>query len=282
MKMTAYIASLKVSIEYIDSSKGRKIIQKQSRDRYRTTSGDAFGRYVSDMLDRTWVDCVSMLAFDLDGNLIDGGHRVRSVIESGIGQWFVVIRGLNKEAIRHFDQGLNRTVPQELSFRGETNVSILSPALSFCNMYKDHKDYSRKRKVSKNHLMTLLDDTPRLRDLCLLQSYRRYDCKCIRDGLGAALSYEMEQAAGMDSMVDFFYKLDHPEMISYMHPINHLNRRLSRAYRATRSADKMDAYQKAGLTAKTWNYFIAGTTDLKRLKWDTREGFPGFENGIVE
>lgn len=61
--------------------------------------------------------------------LCDGQHRLMAIVETGIGCWMLVVRGVTTEAMDTIDQNLTRTVAQMLHIRGR-NVSNATLAIA--------------------------------------------------------------------------------------------------------------------------------------------------------
>lgn len=66
------------------------------------------------------------LIFDDSGNLIDGQHRLRAVIHSGMAIDFLVVRGISGRVMDHLDTGRARLLRDVLSMRGYKNATVLA------------------------------------------------------------------------------------------------------------------------------------------------------------
>lgn len=66
-------------------------------------------RIVDDMNNERFVVTHQGIAFDEDGKLIDGQHRLQAIIESGKAQWMLVTTGLPPLSKRVIDAGAKRT-----------------------------------------------------------------------------------------------------------------------------------------------------------------------------
>ena len=64
----------------------------------------------ADMREGRWVDTHEPIAMSVDGNLIDGQHRLAAVVLSGVGQWFwVAVYDTHQTAIGlPIDRGVQR------------------------------------------------------------------------------------------------------------------------------------------------------------------------------
>ena len=80
--------------------------------------------YVRDMRKGDWIITHQGIAFDRDGCLIDGEHRLRAIVKSGIPQVLLVTKGLEKEARAAIDLGRKRAVADVLRMTmGDENIT---------------------------------------------------------------------------------------------------------------------------------------------------------------
>jgi hypothetical protein len=75
------------------------------------------------------------IAFNEDGDLIDGQHRIAAVVLSGKEQLFMITTGLENEAIDTVDRSVRRSIGESLEMRGYTNgrlkANVAKDALSY-------------------------------------------------------------------------------------------------------------------------------------------------------
>lgn len=76
-----------------------------------------------DMASGKWIPDGSPIRIDVEGNLFDGQHRLKSIELSGTAQNFLILSGLPVEAYDTTDTGLARTYGDTLRRRGFQNVS---------------------------------------------------------------------------------------------------------------------------------------------------------------
>jgi hypothetical protein len=96
------------AVEYLNRN-------KQNQRRYMPTLG---GRYTYDMANGFWIVTHEGIAFDVNGDLIDGQHRLQGIIDSGVGLWMLVTRGLSEKAIEVINRGKMRTMAHALQVAG--------------------------------------------------------------------------------------------------------------------------------------------------------------------
>ena len=107
-----------VSWEVITPEIAHMYLEKNFDNRRKRPSTVAF--YASAMKKNQWYITHQAIAFDENGNIIDGQHRLDSVIRSGIPVLFLVVRGVPSETKRVCDQMLKRGGDDALRWAGES------------------------------------------------------------------------------------------------------------------------------------------------------------------
>ena len=75
----------------------------------RTISVRMVSRYARDMAEGRWNRTHQGIAFDVNGDLVDGQHRLHAVVQAGVPVHMLVVRGLGVDLRASIDQGLSRT-----------------------------------------------------------------------------------------------------------------------------------------------------------------------------
>ena len=86
----ASIGDWRVTIEEISPEDAQKYIETMGRNR--TVRSKKTNKYSQDMNNGKWELTHQGIAFDKNGRLIDGQHRMLAVIKSGTHQLFIVFR----------------------------------------------------------------------------------------------------------------------------------------------------------------------------------------------
>ena len=80
-----------------------------------------------DMREGEWHDTDQGIGFDIDGELMNGQHRLKGVLDSGQAQVFLVTRGICLEAREAIDRGKMRTLMntlQILGYQSDTTATV--------------------------------------------------------------------------------------------------------------------------------------------------------------
>lgn len=102
----------------------------------RPISPTIVAKYRNDMMSGLWTFAADPIRFDMDGNLIDGQHRLTALSESDATIPMLVIRGLHPDAQLVMDQGRKRTPGQQLGLHGIKNSKHVAASVKFLLMWE--------------------------------------------------------------------------------------------------------------------------------------------------
>lgn len=117
---------IEYTIETITPELAEKYIEESTR-LFNTLSGNKQRRvrqttvdcYVKAMKEGRWKMNGETIKFDKEGRLMDGFHRVKAVIKSGMPIDFLVVRGIENEVMDTIDIGLKRSLENALQFQSK-------------------------------------------------------------------------------------------------------------------------------------------------------------------
>lgn len=119
MKSRKLVITPKMAEEYLKHNTSNRPINKT-----------VMVAYAKDMVNGRWSLTHQGIAFDKDGNLVDGQHRLMAIIISGLEQELWVFYGVPQTPI--MDRGLQRTIKDCLTFDGMEGVTKQHIALITC------------------------------------------------------------------------------------------------------------------------------------------------------
>lgn len=94
--------------------------------------------YVKDMLANNWIQTGESIKFDLNGDLIDGQHRLTAIVKSGVTLELVVIEELPVRAMRQLDTEIPRRLADALTIESFENPKELAATLSSFASYEGY------------------------------------------------------------------------------------------------------------------------------------------------
>ncbi len=110
------LGAISVSWEYVTKIIAESWLSANRRNRKFMPSLSL--RYARDMKAGFWQTTHEGVAFDEDGNLVDGQHRLDGIAAANVGIWMLVTRGLPKSAIEVINRGKIRTLAHTLQIMG--------------------------------------------------------------------------------------------------------------------------------------------------------------------
>jgi hypothetical protein len=213
-----------------------------------------------------------------NGTLVDGQHRLRAVVESGVPIESLVLRGLPMEVQDTVDTGRRRRLADLLAIEGYTDAHALAAALNMLHRFRTggRIDYSHAGAPSAQQAIELIETEPEIRDS--LREARRVTKQTGGPiGVFAALHHLFSEV-DREATKDFFDRLADGAEIAKGDPVLHLRQQLMRPHKERSYAQS--ASNTAALIIKAFNLRREGRrTDL--LSFKKTEKFPTI-NGQAE
>jgi hypothetical protein len=215
-----------------------------------------------------WVVTGETIVFDSDGVLVDGQHRLRAVMHSGVSVWAIIVRGV-APVLAQDATGVvrRRTLNTQLQVRKEKNANSLAAAINYLWQLREHGSLAGRSNPSVTQGLEYLNAHPEIRDHQRARHNLRYSPMKFSEGLAAALSYEFSQVDAQDN--DTFWELfASGAELAEDSPILHLrNRLISHAQSSSKvSHSRLTIEHRAALTIKAWNLWRQGRT-VRQLTW---------------
>ncbi len=107
----------KVSIRVIDPKQAQALLSRNASNQRPLRPGDV-KKYAADMVNGEWLDDVSAITLDVNGNVTNGQHRLHAVIQSGTTQSFIFAENWPSEAMLMMDQGNKRSQLDRITVMG--------------------------------------------------------------------------------------------------------------------------------------------------------------------
>lgn len=142
-----------------------------------------------------WRETHQGIAFNGDGRLLDGQHRLTAIVRTGVPARIMVSRGLSSDAFLVIDTGANRSVPDHLSLMGYSNTNVLARVLLLQFIYDSQKGDIERRPTpdkapDKDDLMTVAQARPDLVEMCQRSPDSQIARELATPALWAFLSYQ--------------------------------------------------------------------------------------------
>lgn len=129
-------------------------------DHNRTIKTKTVYSYARDMKNGNWYLTHRGIAFDKDGHLIDGQHRLRAIVLAGVPVKMVVMRDVPKESMGFVDIGVTRSTVDMLKMRYDekyiTNTTSVAAAKFMMCGWKNFSKKFTNAEIEK-YIIELLD-----------------------------------------------------------------------------------------------------------------------------
>lgn len=194
-----------------------------------------------------WVPTNDAITFNDDNELTNGQHRLSAIVETGVAERCLVVRGVDMDAL---DTGKKRTVADTFSMLGHDNSLILAAAVA--HLWRLNTPYNRdKRAPNPMEARRILEANPDLPNSLPFGWGAR---GLIGPGQATFVHY-MASRIDKDKADEFLMRLADGVNLPQDSPILHLRNRLL-AHRAGDTLLNRNAM--LDLTIKAWNLFEAG------------------------
>lgn len=110
-------SNLSVAVELIDVQQATSYLEKNFQDN-RVISNQHVKNLASEMTQGAFSVGTDCIAFDDNGRLINGQHRLSAVIKSNTRQHFIVVKGLPPKVAQLIDGGKRRTMAERITIGG--------------------------------------------------------------------------------------------------------------------------------------------------------------------
>jgi len=125
----------------------------------RTLSETHVTRLVSDILAGRWLASPQSLAFNKQGQMIDGQHRCAAIVKSGRGQMFVILKDFDPDVMHVIDTGRGRSAADTLNiedFKSAKNLAAIARVIRY--YCEDEGNF--QGAVSNLEILNIMRDHP--------------------------------------------------------------------------------------------------------------------------
>lgn len=116
--------------------------------------------YAQDLKDGKWIIGTSTICFDINGNLIDGQHRLSAIIKAGISVRMEVKRNLSEDAFKAMDIGKVRQPKDMFNIAGVSNYQNLSGVIRATLQFEQESFVRNTKRMSNPELWEIYNMMP--------------------------------------------------------------------------------------------------------------------------
>lgn len=126
---------MKTAIVTIDPEMAQKHL-KSNHMKQRNLSPSLVTHYAQQMKAGQWLLNGEPIIFDNDGNLLDGQHRLHSIIKSGVSCEMLVVSGVDQDSFITINGGKSRSMANVMAISGITNYTAVSSCVHGAMNYR--------------------------------------------------------------------------------------------------------------------------------------------------
>lgn len=146
----------------VDAATAAKWLEHNTRNR--PLHPATVARYRHDMTGGRWSFAADPIRFDINGNLVDGQHRLSALAElPDVSLPMLVVRGLPTDAQLVMDQGRKRTPGQQLALLGVKDANIVAAAVKHVLLWDTglmFRDTSLRSSITTTEIEAYVDAHP--------------------------------------------------------------------------------------------------------------------------
>lgn len=223
-------------------------------------------KYAADMAAGRWFLSGDALKFDKQGNIRDGQHRAKAVVQSGVTVKMFVVHGLEPEAQLYMDMGVRRTLADQFSVLGHENTAVLSAGARLALAWSSGQLSDRIERVSDVAVREFVTENPDIKDAVDFAVTVRSP---IPGSVVCAIVWQLVRAGhDVEAVQEFFRSLAEYRSEGPGDPKYALLRRINRA-RAVR--ERIKVTQMVSMVIQAFNAVYTGT-ELHKIHLVTRKG----------
>jgi len=237
--------------------------------------------YTEQMKKGEWIFNGDLIRISITGVILDGQHRLLSVVASGTTQEWNIQTGLPDETFDKIDIGKNRSSGDVMAIAGYKNSTILSAAIKIVIAYdnrnlKYNKNVETHKRPTNHDLIEWMEKKNDELMIICVENGSRYSktARFLSAGSYSALCYIFSRKNRIQA-ASFFDKLTTGEGISSKvdSPIYVLRQKL---INFMGTEHKIEPTNKYAIIIRAWNLYRAGK-EAKRISWSSDEDFPKAE-----
>src|SRR6266566_6484311 len=217
------------------------------------------------------------IAFDVNGVLVDGQHRLAAIIEADVPVEVTVFSEVAEGTFDVLDTGKRRTAADVLAIEGEKNSTMLAAMVRTVWLYRNRADLNWSggaAAVSNHQIVQTLDEHPKLRDFLGVGEQIATATGMIKSAAGAA-SYLVERANRRADLTPWYEGIIDGAGLGKGDPRLQFRRVMfNMARRQTGQPQRRrDTREHLALYLKAFNAWRTDET-LPQLRFTPREGMP--------
>jgi hypothetical protein len=224
-----------------------------------------------------WVVTHQGIAFDVNGVLVDGQHRLAAIIEADVAVALTVFTDVEEGTFDVLDTGKRRNASDVLAIEGEKSSTMLAAMVRTVWLFENRADLTwsgGSAAVTNHQIVQTLEQHPKLREFVVVGEQVATATGMIKSAAGAA-SYLVTQANVRADLGGWFEGLiggaglvkQDPRLLFRRVMFNMARKQAGQVLR------RRDTREHVALYVKAFNAWVEGV-QISGLRFTTREEMP--------
>lgn len=272
LRMMSKIRRSNPSVELVEIDPKLALEMLGTQARNRKLGPETVGKYAREMSSGRFGLTGDTIKFDSDGRLIDGQHRLRAVVASGVTIKMFVATGIRPEFQDVVDVGRSRQLKDVLSMRGEANTTGLASATRNHFLWMNGAIVNQSIRPTTAECLEWLDLHPELKPAT---AFSKELCKAVPGLITSAVAPLVYESRKFDVALSGVFW----EMVKTGINLHESSPALALRDWAIRRGRTSDRRGRPGTPTtlavgiKAWSAFCSGRS-CKLLRWGSEEPFP--------
>ena len=230
-------------------------------------------KYASDMSAGRWHLTGAPLQFSVSGRLLDGQHRLKAIIKSGVTVPILVVKGLPDSSQQFMDVGTKRSVSDQLRIAGYRHAPISASSGRLIIAWQTNRlGRNRISSITDSEVREFVEANPAIADIAGFASHVRREGLEVPASVIVATVWRARERGHNETLTkDFFQAMAEMRSDGRGDPRYVLLQRISKA---RRSRELIDAPTMLSLVVRAYNAHYTGV-EIKILK-------AVFQGGAIE
>jgi hypothetical protein len=236
-------------VVYIDPAMAAAWLEaNKNNPKVRRIDHDTVTKYATDMAAGRWTIPESMIVFDDNDDMVNGYHRCKAIVESGVTVPMYVAHDLPLDAVNNMDTGRRRTLADQLAIAGHQHASALGASARLALAWTTGRLGRRIAGVSDAEVREFITANPTMLDAAAFATITRSPITL--SVTGAATWRLVDAGYAEDDVHEFFRSIAEMRTSGDKCPKRALLRRVNNG-RAAR--ERFRPIEMLGMVVRAWN-----------------------------
>jgi len=266
---------MRTKVQKITPAKAQQMLEANTSNR--PLSRAVVKAYADAMQRGDWLVTHQGIAFDSNGLLVDGQHRLAAIVEAEVPVDVTVFTEVEPGTFDVLDTGKRRNASDVLAIEGEKSATVLAAMVRAVWLYENRPDAGwngGKAAVTNHQVLAALQDHPKIRDFVTVGERLSQETGMIKSAAGAA-AYLTENNNKRTDLSDWYDGILEGAGLGKSDPRLVFRKAMFSMARkqAGQVQRRRDTREHVSLYLQAFNAWATGE-EISRLRYNPREPVP--------